>query len=215
MKYFIFKKNIFKRKKKNVEVPNELKLFFQYISHSGYSRENKQKRMIFDDILSNFKKNNDEYNVYISSTFNGVTYPSFDLDTIELKNTFMDIYSGVPYIIFQSSKNKYWGILANPNKNIFDDTKWLTCNDPQYVRFSKLRNGFQIRGLYENFKRKPIVVEKNGDYSENFQKFIKKLKSFYNSEALELSVLKYKTPELILRYDRKLKLKKLDVKNEN
>ena len=68
-----------------------------------------------------------------------------------------------------------------------------------------------MRGTYENISRKPTIVSKNReeDFSDNLKLFIEKLVSYYNNEALEMSVLKYQTPELILRFDRKRKLKKL------
>jgi hypothetical protein len=44
----------------------------------------------------------------------------------------------------------------------------------------------------------------------NFKVFIEKLEHFYSNEGLELSVLKYKEPNMILKFDRKNKLEQLN-----
>jgi len=50
----------------------------------------------------------------------------------------------------------------------------------------------------------------------NYQEtFIDKLDTYYNKEGLELSVLRYKDPTMLIKYNRRRKLQQLkDLENE-
>ncbi len=78
----------------------------------------------------------------------------------------------------------------------------------------KERENILIRGLYEDLSRKPRLNEINGNLSKNFQLFIDKLSMYYNKEGLELSVLKFKDPNLLIQYNRKKKLQQLNNSDE-
>ena len=53
------------------------------------------------------------------------------------------------------------------------------------------------------------ILHINGNLSTNFQLFIDKMFIYYNNEGLELSVLRYKNPQLLIKFNRKLKLQQL------
>jgi len=206
--------SIFRRRKKikikNKGNPNELLIYLRWNSYSGYSTTEKVALTPIPEILKKFYNNADSYDVNIKSEFNDIEYPVFDLDEIDYKNTFTSVFKDKPYVIFKTSVTdectKYWAILGEPLENGKKNIYWRTCNDPKYVKYTEAKGVFYIRGLYENKIRKPIVVENNGEHSDNFKLYIDKLVDYYNQEALELSVLKYKTPELILKFDRRKKL---------
>jgi len=202
--------DFFKTKK---STKDELIFYHEYVVYSTYSERNKSKIFTIPDIFTRFKKEGKipkEWGVYVKCEYNGVTYPMFDLDTVEHKETFEKLYSDVPYVLFQSSIDHYWGILGVENKNIFTDTYWLSCNDPSFVKMTLKTGYFRLRGLYETMSRKPIVCKINGTLSDNFQEFIEKVENFLKNDAMELSILKSKDPQMMLKFDRKRKLEQID-----
>lgn len=201
--------DFFKSKK---SIKDELVIYHEYVVYGTYSEKNKSKIMSIVDIFERFRKKSKipkKWEIYVKSEYNGVMYPMFDLDTIEHKDTFEKLYSSVPYVLYQSSPFHYWGILGIKNPNIFTDTYWLSCNDPDFVNMTKERKHFRIRVLYEELSRKPVLIKINGNISENFQKFNNKLDLFLNNEAMELSIIKYKNTQMMLKFDRKRKLDKI------
>lgn len=198
--------NLFKLK------TNKLHFVYQYNYQGSYGPIEKTKKYKIEKILNKFKtnKNNDpKHTVFIKCEFNGYKFILFDLDDIENKNMFVKFFSNTPYALFQSSEDRHWVILES-KMNYLKNTNWLSLCDPQFVEFSKKLKCFRIRGIYSSLKRKPILIKKNGDISKNFNLFLDKLTRYYNNEALELSTLKYKTPELLLKLNRLKKLKKLE-----
>ena len=205
--------NFFKKKKFFAPPKDELIIYHEYTDYGGYSSRDKSKIFSVSGIFEKFRKTGDipeKWGVYVKCEYNGVTYPTFDLDTVEYKETFEKLYDGVPYVLYQSSPNHYWGILGTENPNILTDTYWLSCNDFRFVDMAKIHGYFRLRALYEEMKRKPILIKSNGDISENFEEFNNKLQSFINNEALELSIIKYKNPQMMLKFDRKRKLDKIN-----
>lgn len=195
---------------------NQLSFWRQYIYNDGYDEENRFTKQHIYKILDRFRKKDFIIeSVSIESVFNHIYYPVFDIDDPTQLELFKKLYSPSAYAIFKSSTDHYWCILDNGFKNkkhIFYDVNWKICNDPKYVNFCHEYNKFLIRGIYENFERKPFLFETNGKFSKNFQSFIDKLFIYYNKEGLELSVLKYRDPSLLIKFNRK---RKLQIINEN
>jgi hypothetical protein len=194
---------------------NELSFLRQYIYDSAYSKDNVVVKENLSDILDRFKRiiNNDN-GVMLESKFNNYYYPFFDLDTQEKLDLFKLIHKkiGYNYAIFKSSTDHYWGIVDTPYKNlttIFTDHNWKICNDPNYVSYSVSGNILSMRGLYETEERKPRLFETNGTFSYDFQLFINMLVKYFNVDALELSVLRYKDPIMLMKFNRKRKLRQL------
>lgn len=206
-----------KRKNKfELETDSENLIFLnQYTYYGGYSTEERLKieplSKIMEKCITDTKNN--VGGVVISSKFNGIYYAMFDLDNQQNFELFKKIYAATPYVIFQSSPNHYWGLLDVPYiklADIYNDTNWKVCNDQNYISFTKMRDNMLIRGLYENLSRKPRLSETNGNLSKNFQLFIDKLTKYYNKEALELSVLRYKDPTMLIQFNRKRKIQQLN-----
>lgn len=202
--------NWLKKKKNDIVKIDELIFYYQYFEYYSYSSRNKNIILPLIEIFEKFRKQPEDCDVYIKNEYNGVAYPMFDLDTIEHKETFEEIYFNTPYVLFKSSTDHYWGILGVENKNITTDTYWLSCNDPKFVKMNMESDYFKIRGLYDKLNRKPHIHNINGKLSDNFQAFIDKMVYFYNNEALELSILKHKDPQMILKFDRKRKLDQIE-----
>ena len=193
---------------------NELIFYREYMVASGYSIKSKFGKINIKKAIKIFKKNkNDSNNIGILSKFNGFYYPFHDLDNINDLKLFKKLYSANPYVIFKSSSDdRYWGIVDFQNKkikNILLEHNWGICNDSEYVKYSEHYKLIIIRGLYKNFDRKPVLFKINNKPSKNFQLFIDKLVSYYNKEGLELSVLKYQNPEMLIKFNRKRKLKNI------
>lgn len=209
-------KNIKRKKKLKIalDIDTEDLIFLkQYTYYGGYSSEERLKIESLDNIMYKFKTEGSYGGVIISSKFNGVYYAMFDLDSLEKYELFKKIYSSTPYAIFISSPNHYWGLLDIPYKklnDIYHDTNWKVCNDDNYVSFTKRRENMLLRGLYENLSRKPRLNETHDVLSKNFQLFIDKLSMYYNNEGLELSVLKYKDPTMLIQFNRRRKLQQLN-----
>lgn len=200
-------------------IPNELLLFLEYTEYGSYGSNKRFAKKNFENLLMRFKEtasSNGDY-VYIEGKFNGIIYPFYDLDNEENREVFEKTHEFEDYVLFQSSPGHYWGIIGQTpytNTSFFYDTDWLSCNDPKYVSCSKGFDNIRIRGLYENMFRKPKIVKENlkEGWSENFSTYIESLVKYYDNESLELSVLKYKTPELILLFNRKRKLEQIEEK---
>lgn len=210
--------SLFSKKSKtinwNKDDDNKLLVHLEYIHHGAYSSSNKSIKSSLEKLLEYFKGEfSDRDYVYIESKFNNINYPFFDLDTEENKELFLQTHQNDRYVLFQSSPEHYWAILDGDFSlnQILNDSMWISCNDSKYVSISKEQKNLRIRGLFENMVRKPKIISKNLEdkFSDNFQQYIEKMVSYYNNEGLELSVLKYKTPELILHFDRKRKLQQL------
>lgn len=195
---------------------NELSFIYSYIHYGNYSNDNILKPKYLEFILNKFKKNVNvnDLNIQIESKFNDEYYAFFDLDDDQEKlKLFKDLYNDMSYAIFHSSSDHYWAILDKPYKNIkdiFSNANWKICNDTKYVNFSFNHKKLIMRGSYESKERKPVLYETYGILSKNFQLFIDKLYYYYNNEGLELSVIKYKNHELLIQYNRKLKLQQIN-----
>jgi uncharacterized protein YxeA len=205
-------KKIFLRIKRN-----ELSFLRQYTDHGSYSSDTGFYKEPISKILKVFNKkvvNRDK--VFIESKFNKKYYPMFDLDDIKILDLFKKLYSDVSYAIFMSSEDHYWAFVDKPYRklsDIFLDYNWKICNDQGYVSCSVNSNTLVIRGLYENKTRKPHLFETNEILSKNFQLFIDKLIIYYNREGFELSILKYQDSEMLIKFNRKQKLKQLSNSN--
>lgn len=216
--------NWFKRKKivtnefDLVGKTNELTFFRQYEYYGGYGTEVKIKKESLSDIIFKYKDSvKTSGGVLIESKFNNIYYPVFDIDNLDDFALFKNLYSPTPYVLFSSSKGHYWGILDTPYDNInkiFLDHNWKICNDQKYIEYSRNYKLMSIRGLYENESRKPSLYTINGNLSENFQLFIDKIVKYYNKEGLELSVLRYKDPLMLIKFNRKRKLEQINKVNE-
>jgi len=193
---------------------DELIFFRQYTSYGSYSNSEKFKKEKVFEILAKFRDIlKPDNKVSIESKFNNLYYPIFDLDDQSKLDLFKQLYAPVPYALFKTSADHYWGILDTAQSNLSDiflDHNWKICNDDKYTEFSKSHRKLFIRGLYEDDSRKPHLYHINGDLSKNFQLFINKVCIYYNKEGLELSVLRYKNPKLLIKFNRKLKLEKIN-----
>jgi hypothetical protein len=199
-------------KKIELEPIDSLYFYRQYTQYGTYSDNEKIKREKISQIIEKFKMMvNNDGGVCIESKFNGLIYPFFDLDEQYL-DLFKKLYASTPYVIFKSSTDHYWGFLDTPKKNnidIFYDHNWKICNDQKYINFSREYNRLFIRGLYEKEERRPRIFETNGNLSKNFQLFIDKLSIYYSKEGLELSVLRYQDPTMLIKFNRRRKLRQL------
>ena len=205
--YMKFTKNFTKTK------IDELSFFREYVYNGSYSRDNVFAKENLNVIIQKFKaKVTNDNTVSIESKFNNKYYPVFDLDTQEHLDLFKTLYTDSSYVIFCSSAGHYWGFLDNPVEkleDVFYDHNWKICNDEKYISFCRAHNVLAIRGVYETEARKPNLYHINGNLSKNFQLFIDKMAIYYSKEGLELSVLRYKNPQLLIKFNRKLKLQQL------
>jgi hypothetical protein len=202
----------------NTQEKDTLSFCVQYTDYGSYSVTEKIKSINLNETLLKFRQNNsNSSNIVIESKFNNINYPFFDLDTDENYNLFKKLYSTESYVIFKSSSDNYWGILdksCNTLSEIFKDHNWKICNDKKYTYLCVKKKRIIMRGMYENKNRKPTLYETNGQLSENFKNFIDKILYYYNNEGFELSILRYEDKEMLIQFNRKLKLKQLN-KNDN
>ena len=202
--------------------PNEVIYYRGYLG-GDYGSTEKHRRTNLHKLILKFKKETTiSDNVSISSKFNNLHYPVFDLDNQKDYDFFKELYVANSYVIFRSSKEfddeHYWAIVDSPQKdikNILQDKNWKICNDSNYVRFSTHQKKMFIRGLYKNLVRKPIQIDIHGKISKNLKLFIDKVITYYNKEGLVLSVLKHKDPTMLIRYNRKIKLRILNETKES
>ena len=194
---------------KNISIPNELTFWRQYLHSGDYHPDDRLRKESIEKILDKYRN----YIIQVESKFNDIYYAVFDLDTQEHRILFEKLYSANSYVLFMSSEEHFWGIVDMPytkKYDIFMECNWKICNDSKYVNFAVDKKLLLMRGLYENKERKPHLVKINGNLSENFQLFIDKLSTYYDKEGFEMSVLRYKDPEMLIKYNRKRKLQKIN-----
>ena len=193
----------------------KLEFLRQYMYYSEYNVNNKYENCTLKEIENVFKNYNisKNDNVFILSKFGKLWYPFFDLDNKDKLNLFKEIFKNSPYSIFQSSPGKYWGILDEGDKNIkniLKSTHWICCNDERYIEFSSKQKILTIRGTFKNIERKPKLLENNLVLSKNFSNFIKSLEDYYDNKGLEISCLLSRNENLLLIYNRKIKLNEIN-----
>jgi hypothetical protein len=213
IKYIVEK--LIKLGRKNIIVveKNNLSFFEEYDYSYNYFSEKRMRPQYLHKILDSFKtKTNVDGLVTIESKFNNIHYAIFDLDSGDNLVLFRHLYQDTPYALFYSSADHYWGIIDLPFNNIKDifyDTNWKVCNDQNYVSFSRRSELLLLRGVYETEDRKPKLHSTKGIFSKNFQLFIDKLCIYYNNEGLEFSVLRFKDPKMLIKFNRRRKLQQL------
>lgn len=221
---FFFIKFIINKLRRKVKMlfkieQDTLSFLEQYTYFGGYSNEERLSPKYLSEILDSFRNmiKVDGY-ITIESKFNGIHYAVFDLDSNDNLALFKNLYQAIPYALFITSPEHYWGIVDLPYENIqdiFQEPNWKVCNDQKYISFCRKQNILLFRGLYENEARKPKLYTARGNFSKNFQLFINKLCIYYSKEGLELSVLRYKDPTMLIKFNRRRKLQKLkDLENE-
>lgn len=62
--------------------------------------------------------------------------------------------------------------------------------------------------------RKPVLYYEHGNLSKNFKLFVEKVIKYYNNEGFELSVIRYKDPSMLIKFNRKRKLQILQNKEK-
>ena len=195
--YLSYNTYFFKKIKEFFVINNkdELSFYRKYESSSGYSTIMRYTLENLDTIFIKFrKKQNNNYSINIETSLNNINYATFDLDDNDKLLLFKKLYSANSYVIFQSVKD------------IFYDANWKICNDKNYVNFSSERKKLFIRGLYDKMDRKPVVYYEHGNFSKNFKLFVEKVIKYYNNEGFELSVIRYKDPSMLIKFNRKRKL---------
>ena len=222
---FFIIKFIIKKLRRNIKSlfiveKDNLSFLEQYTYYDSYSNVDKLRPQYLSKILDIYRSSVQCSSgmVSIETKFNNVYYATFDLDTDDNLVLFRHLFQSSPYVLFASSEGHYWGIVDVPHDNIkeiFYEPMWKNCNDQNYVTFCRDKNTILIRGLYSNDDRKPKLHTTRGTFSKNFQLFIDKLCIYYNKEGLELSVLRYKDPKMLMKFNRRRKLQQLkDLDNE-
>lgn len=180
---------------------NQLEIYREYVYHGDYSTKNKLRKSSIKKIQRRFEKHKEVVGVYINSKFNGLYYPMFDLDNIGHLNLFQKLNKDIPYVIIETSKDHYWGLLDTPTKHVSEifekDPSWKICNDSRYVYLSENKHNLLMRGMYENYDRKPFLYYTNLKISDNLNLFINTFMKYLSNEAFEFSVNHYRSEDLL------------------
>jgi len=213
---FNFKKNIEIKKRKIIK--KELNYYYYHVYYDSYSHASDIYSI---NDIKKFNKNN--MNLVISTYFNGNHYPVLDIDSKIQYDLFCSVEHTFNYVSFSSSNEKdqhYWIIIDSPisdvnkyNSSINIDTK-IIC-DQKYCAYTSEHQIFLLRADYKNNRRKPKLIAKVGVISDDLELFVTKFINHLNTEALRISALRYKTPELYIQYKRILKLNKIINGNDN
>jgi len=198
--------------KKNID---ELYLLRQFTRTRDYSADiTKIRSTDIDFMLNQYKNLIDYHDLLILSKFNDNNYPFFDIDELSKYNHFCRT-TNHNYVSFQSSPGHFWVIIDEPFKNVADMVKnplysdWLVYSDNRYVSMCIERDDFYIRGTFKTLDRQPVIVNKIGTFSDEFKLFIFKLNEHFETNGLELSLLRYKDPEMLVQHKRVKKLSRI------
>lgn len=207
----------FSKKNKIKDHPREnqliIKYEYEYSPWSSYSSETRIKRGYIDELRENFKQGK-FFNILVISEFNNIKYPFFDIDELSKYNHFVK-NATCNYVSLQSSPGHFWIIIDKPFSNFSDFKKdelvndWIVYSDNKYQTMTNDRKEFHIRGYFEKLERQPVLIDKIGTFSDNFKEFISQLEKYFEYDALELSFLRYKDPDVLLKYRRIKKLHRI------
>jgi len=205
----------------------KLKIYRSYNVDDGYGKIEKVKKISIEKFLEKGRNKKTDINYgFISTIYNGITYPVYDLDKQDKYELFLKEHDKDNYVIFRSSSslpdnsmtannqsetNHYWAIVDDGVKHIkkYDNLNWHKINDENYVYYCKANNSCFLRFTYSTIKRKPIRIKSKKNISNNFKEFIEKFESLINNEGLELSALLFDNVNLIKTYNRKQKFSKI------
>lgn len=149
-----------------------------------------------------------------TTNYNGKLYAMLDLDELDKYNDFCKNFDG-KYVIFQSSPGHHWAFIDEEFETFSDFTKselindWIVYTDEKYNTFSRFREYFSIRGWFETLDRQPALIYESDNLSKNFKEFIDKLENYFQTTSLELSMLKYREPNMLNLYKRQKKLQRI------
>jgi hypothetical protein len=206
------------------KIRNKIWEYFHYNENDLYFRRDLTKssgygyvtleRNIKQTKITHLYKQMSYFDFYIISKMNNGIYPMFDIDDY---NTYQNFLSNNEnkYVTIQSSKNHFWVILDTPfNKyNEFVESKiyneWNVYSDNKFNSMCNRKEDFYIRGTFEKLERQPNIIHKSDNLSVDFNIFINKLTQYFSETSLELSILRYKEEDMLLKYNRILKLKRI------
>jgi hypothetical protein len=206
-----------KKETKLEERPKTNEIIFKYeyehASWNSYSSETRIKRGYIDFFKERFRQR-EFNNIMVISEYNEFMYPFFDIDDLTKYNHFVR-NATCNYVSFQSSPGHFWIFVDKPfrkytefkNDDISND--WAVYSDTKYQSMSNNRKEFHVRGFFEKLEKQPGIVDKKGNFSENFSEFISKLENYYNVDCLELSALRYNDPDMLLKLRRIQKLNRI------
>jgi hypothetical protein len=197
---------------------DSLILYRQYNRTQGYGSVERVRKTDFNFMLKNYKNNDFDYLPFLISKYNGKHYPFFDIDNHNDYNHFCSNAKNYNYVVFQSSPSHYW-IFVDDEFTSFDTFKekpiydfWSVYCDKNYQDLSLNKKMFFVRSTYKNLDREPKLIYKNGDFTTHFKVMVEKIEKFFVNESLEMSILRYKNKDLLLKKDRINKLKRIKKK---
>lgn len=206
------------RAKKNPErswQEGELNFVKSIEYYSGYSTQTTYVLCDVDDVVNDYRNNQTSNYVYVTTNYNGKLYPMFDLDVLNKYNDFVRNFKEEKYVMFQSSPGHYWAIVDREFNSFNDFTRdplindWIVYTDKQYNDFTRYRKYFSCRGYFDEMNRQPVIIDKSDNLSNNFNEFINKFDNYLQTTALELSMLKYRKPDMLNLYKRQRKLERI------
>jgi hypothetical protein len=206
---------ILKGKTSNLFKKNELVMYSSYDYTDDYDHTVAERFIpTTSERILNMYKDSDFDELILSSEFNGKLYPFFDIDDY---NSYYKFYNNTKlnFVSFQSSPGHYWVIVDKPFKNfkefLNDDmyNEWLVYSDIKYTNMAYEQKKFYIRGLFDTLDRQPSVFQRVGIFDFDFKIYIDKMEKFFQTESLNLSIIRYKDSEMLLQYERIKKLERI------
>ena len=208
----LFRKKIKKITNSYILKKDELTFLRIYEYFGTYSNTSKIKNTQIDFILSQYRNQNEYNELIILSKLNDYHYPFFDIDDIDKYNHFCN-NTDSNYVSFQSSPGHFWVIVDKPFISLQDFIKdpifndWIVYSDDKYTKL--VSDKFYIRGTFKTLMRQPVIDKKIGVFSDDFKTLIEKIVEHYDTDGLELSMLRYKQPDMLLQFKRMKKLTRI------
>jgi hypothetical protein len=201
----------FNRKKNNLDI------YILVEKYGRYTSNEKKQKISVKDVLNEYRTHTNIKNagdVLVTTKYNGVFYPFLDIDDVETYNFFCN-NTNYKYVSVESSTDHHWIFIDKPFKTYNDFInselyiEWCFFTDDKHSKLYNEDQEFYIRGFYQNYDRMPKIKDVDKHCSDNFKEYIVELKKYFEHTAMELSIIKYKDPDLYKQYVRIKKLERI------
>jgi len=196
---------------------DNLDIYILVEKYGHYRSSEKKYKISVKDVFNEYRTHTNIKNagdILVTTKHKGVFYPFLDIDDVETYKNFCD-NTNYKYVSVKSSPEHHWIFIDKPLKtytNFINSElyiEWCFFTDEKHSKLYNEDKVFYVRGFYQNYDRMPKIQDVDKHCSDNFKEYIGELKKYFEQTSMELSIIKYKDPDLYKQYVRIKKLERI------